>query len=228
MEQEDGMNLLNKVGNKSTKLAEGNDSEIFRVTNTRKEIDGVAKEYSRPRFYSIDNKDKEKVLKQYYIDTNKAIDVVKNEPELFDQSITINHEEYKIIWDIKPQGSIILRERKENEGGRIVQTSFGQDFINGHNLDFLTETIDFQTEVSISPSQKIFLKNLKICDNLQDICQDFFKKLSEKLNIPFRFAMVNVLPFVDKENKTMTVVITDLVADLKKYYDAHREFEDRQ
>jgi hypothetical protein len=57
-------------------------------------------------------------------------------------------------------------------------------------------------------------------DEITIITQRIFSYLSSQIDVNLGFSSINVKPFLDKENKKITIVITDLAGGLQSYYES--------
>lgn len=172
-------------------------------------------------------------MNQYYIDTEMATLMFKENPNPKEQSIKIDGEEYNLEYIIVPQGKMILEKEikvdylKERDvirtENKLVKASVGQKLINGLNMALL---LNNETKISLDKTQAIFLKNDKLYNYLRDRIKEVFSYLSDSLKADFKFSAVNVKPFFDRENKKVTLVITDLARSLGSYYRNSPKFEE--
>ncbi len=227
------MKVLDSLG-KREHLDMGADSVVFRVRGDR-EVDAVLKVYNgkhiKPKD-AIHPKNLAEVLKGYYDDTEKAKEITDVNPNPLNQSVQIENEKYELAYEVVSQGSILFNGTSL-VGGKSERTIevFGQRYVDGYNLKLLRMLGQYSnpevgTDARISnirkdETQAIFVGNVKLCAKLFDLINALFLYLKTSTRSPFDFDDLNVKPFIDRKTKKITIVITDLVADLclfnKKY-----------
>jgi hypothetical protein len=200
----------------------------------------VIKEYDGFELNMLDPEQIEEVLKQYFADTEEAKKKLEENSNPLNQTVEINGGTYALQYKIIPQGALMLeREKRIKKPFTIrdgipapertgkVKILVGQQFIEGLNLSRF-RNFDF-VRGKQAKEQLIFeddLKSsLKIYEKLSEKIMEFFSYLNKLFNSNFSFNPVNVKPFCDEKNKKITIVITDLSASLKDYYNASPKFE---
>ena len=237
MEEKNDWSFLKKIG-KPKLIDSGADSRGFSVTsNENDEVKFVAKLYDRINFNSIEPTKAKEVLRQYYADTEEATQILEAEPNPLNQYIVINNETFPLEYVVIPQGAVMLEKNTKvsyhtKKGGfvqdekRRVKALVGQKFINGANLGFLMDGEKIEPKGSAAETQRVFINNDKLCDELDNAVKELFPYLSKKLNVKFTYNSLNVKPFIDEKAKKVILVITDLAANLKIYYEQSDKFRE--
>ncbi len=223
-ERKNEWGLIKEIG-KVKPLARGLDSEVHRVVNEKIGINMTAKEYSRWYFRSLSEKAQIEVLDRYYLDTEKAKNFLESNPNPCNQTMEINGVKYTLEYKVVSQAPIILEnDSEEFHSGVPLQISVGQNFVDGLNLEDLeSPNLALIKEKGISiKSQEIFVERFGFCATIENLSEDLFDELSFRLGVPYDFHRVNVKPFVDEEARKVIIFITDLVANLRTYFEYYR------
>jgi hypothetical protein len=214
--------LIKKIGSVRP-LTQGADSHVSLFNNeTNKRF--VLKEYKKLA-KNVGEKNVGEILSNYYKDTQRAMELLRENPNPLRQTIRIGQDTYSLYYEIIPQGGIIL-EDKDGESNKKVRTSFGQDYISGLNLlTVATLPIDTQLQQPYSETQGIFIDNTPLYNELLTSSSELFDYLSSEIDSYFTFSAANIKPFLDKKNKKLVIKITDLCALLSEYFNKSKKFE---
>ena len=233
-EGKDNWHFIEKVG-KVNHAGEGGDSNVFSITlNETEKPSSVVKLYDGPGINSIDPEKVEEILKQYFIDTERAKQKLEREPNPFRQSIKINKETFYLEYKIISQGTIFMKKEKEvsfiednkfKKSKRMVKAQVGQKFIHGLNMDVLPSKDFIAPNEECAENQAIFANNPDLCKKLNILIQELFENLSQSLVVSFSYGAMNAKPFIDYRNKKISIVITDLAGNLESYYTHSKKFE---
>ncbi len=220
MKEKGNWNLLKKIEREVKPIDEGGDSTVYSIKNTETgEIESVAKNYDNFDLMGPgDPKVVEEVLRQYYLDTEKAKKMLEENPNPLNQSIEIGNTKYDLRYKIISQGEIILEQEKKNEFTKekeIIKSSVGQEYVGGLNLHVLIEYPKGSTTIE---EQKIFVKDYKLYQKLTEIIKKLFSYLSQNIGANFIYGAMNIKPFINEKDKTITFIITDLAASLSAYH----------
>ena len=213
------------VMEKSNVLATGPDSVVL-IGKDDNGIPFITKKYIGPRFALIGSDEKD-LLEEYSLDTKKAEERIRKDQNPLGQFIEINGVNCFFEYRIIPQGTL----KTEHEDGKEINTLYGQEFINGLNLSaFLTENHNpinhgFVDKNKAAEGQDKFTGRHDIYVHIENEVKDFFIYLSGELHKHLSYSSKNVKPFIDVDNTKIKIVITDLCADLKSYYDSNTKFK---
>lgn len=190
-------------------IGSGLDSMVHSVNNQKKGRMFVEKKYYGHIY--------KEVLEKYYNDTEKAQKLLLTNPNPLGQTLLIDKQDFTLQYEIIPQGGISSEPEEET-----LVSCYGQKYVPGLNLESLFSLYydrdPNENETNIK-SEKL-LKNqegllrLEILDGISDLTKKLFDYLSKKLAREFSFANVNVKPFLNTEEKSIKVCITDLAAHI--------------
>jgi hypothetical protein len=214
-------NLMKNIGTVRP-LTSGADSYVSLVYGGVN-IKVVAKEYQKLA-KNVRPENVGEILSNYYKDTQRAMELLKDNPNPLGQTIRIGQDTYSLHYEIIPQGGIIL-EGKDEESNKKIKTSFGQNYVSGLNLLTVARLpINTQLPQPYSETQGVFLDNTPLYKEVLMSNSELFNYLSAEIDSYFTFSAANIKPFLDKKNKKLIIKITDLCALLVDYFNKSKKF----
>ncbi len=220
--------LIHKIG-KANFIDQGDDSSVLSI-ETKNGTKFTVKEYDRPRFI-VPPKYHERILKEYYGDTQKAANILKANPNPLNQFIQVGDKLLPLEYKIIPQGGMLLSRTKEitpysdglsgetKEG--LYKTSIGQEFIEGLTLSSLKKGRKPGTyrEALAFHKQEGLEENSVILSRIENYTISLFAYLSKEVDSYLTYSPINIKPFIDdQEKEVVLVLITDLASSFSNYY----------
>lgn len=206
---------LEELGNLEG-LASGGDSYVSKLTTEKSKV--VTKEYDY-LVNSLGNSLSKEILIGYYADTERAQEILEKEPNPLNQSIQIDNKDYSINYIVVPQGGLLFEsDRNVNYESSKVKShiSVSQKYISGLNMSNLA--IGNFTKEVVSANQSSLYQNYKSLREIRILVVELFSYLNDNPKVEFTTADMNFKPFLDKENSTLQVYITDLAGSLVEYF----------
>lgn len=206
-----------KTNNNVEFLAKGSDSSVYKVQDYKSNT--IAKEYDKlqEKFGKAETKN---ILHNYYIDTERAKELLQENPNPLNQSIKIDGIEYTFHYTVVPQGEIVLEKySQEYPGLDKVPLVIGQSFQHGLNYDDLNNSqIDKKKLEQMTDEQKLFYYSKSHLEDINKNCRELFDFLNKKLERDFSFAASNIKPYLNTKERRVEITITDLASSLQQYH----------